>query len=464
MPLESILVDHLVSTEYADLPPGVVECTKLSLLDTLGTALAGRESPGCSTILEYVLAQGGPSGSTLWGWGQKTSPEKAALVNGMTAHALDLDDTFVAGGLHTGAVVIPAAVAMAQKLGQVEARPFLAALAVGIDLACRLSLAARDGLSVGLWPTGLFSTLGAVAAAGKILQLDAPTTLHALGIGYSQLGGNRQAMLDGALTKRLQCGLVSSIGVISADLAQRGITGATQFLSGPFGLFKLYGGKRHDPSLLTRDLGRHFLGSQLLCKMYPCCSGAQGPVQATLEILKEHSLQPEQVQAVHVMVPPEVAEQLGHDFELGDSPQAQAQFNLKYLVSAALIHGRLGIDEIEEDQIRTDRAVLEMTPMVAVLTSQIPQARNVELPVTVEIQTRDGAKLRRTLERIQGDPSHPEYARVCRSKFDSCLGHAGGEPLAEWGQEMAQLTLRLDRMETLEPWFECLERAPLSGT
>ncbi len=460
--IESLLVDHLVSTGYRDLPPKVVECTLLSLLDTIGTALAGRKAPGCETILEYVQKQGGPSESTLWGWGRKASTEKAALVNGMTAHALDLDDTFVAGGLHTGAVVIPAVVAVAEKLGKVGARHFLTAVAVGVDLACRLSLAARQGLGVGWWPTGLFSTLGAAAAVSKIMGLDPARLRHCLGIAYSQLGGNRQAMLDGGLTKRLQCGLVSSMGVVSLDLAQRGITGATRFLSGPFGLFALYSGNRHDASLLTQDLGRLFFGSELLCKMYPCCSGAQGPVQATLELLKERPLRPREIAAVRVVVPPEVAKQLGHDFHLGDSPQAQAQFNLKYLVSAALVHGRLTIHEIEENTIRSDREVLQMTSTVSVLTKKMAETRNAELPVTVEIDTNNGARLRRTLHHVDGEPASLQYHEICLRKFDACVHYAGGESLAKWGRKMSKLTMKLDELETLTPWIETLREAPLA--
>lgn len=422
--------------------------------------MAGRNAPGCRNLLEYTLERSGSSESTLWGWERRSTAEGAALINGMTAHALDLDDTFVAGGMHTGAVIIPAATAAAERLGQVGARDFLAAVAIGVDLACRLSLAARDGLNLGWWATGLFSTLGAVASVGKIMGLDKPSLRHGLGIVYSQLGGNRQAMLDGGLTKRLQCGMASSTGIVSADLAKRGITGANQFLSGPFGLFTLYSGNQVDTACLTRDLGRHFLGSELLCKMYPCCSGAQGPVQATLEILQKSNLKPQDVKMVRVTVPPEVNEQLGHDFYLGDSPQVQAQFNLKYLVSAALVHRRLTIGEIEEDRIRTDRKVLDMTSRVSILTGNVPRARNVELPVTVEIETGDGPRWKRTLDHVNGEPSHPDYHHVCRRKFDSCLRYAGGEGIGDWGKKMSSLTMKLDGLETLTPWIDTLQAAP----
>jgi 2-methylcitrate dehydratase PrpD len=137
---------------------------------------------------------------------------QAALLNASMGHALDFDDTLDTGGsIHPGVSVLAAALATADRLGVVSGRDFLLAVALGLDVSCRIAVAST--LDRGWHRTVAIGVFGAAAAAGKLLGLTAEQMLNAFDIAYSHAAGNRQRILDGALTKRLQAGQAAGAGV-----------------------------------------------------------------------------------------------------------------------------------------------------------------------------------------------------------------------------------------------------------
>jgi 2-methylcitrate dehydratase PrpD len=136
---------------------------------------------------------------------EKVPAPQAALVNAAMGHALDFDDTFDrAGSIHPGTSVFAVSFAVAEALGGVSGRDLLLAVTLGLDVSCRVALAAT--VDRGWHRTAAMGIFGATAAAGKLLGLNVEQMVHAFGIAYSQAAGNRQCILDGALTKRLQAG------------------------------------------------------------------------------------------------------------------------------------------------------------------------------------------------------------------------------------------------------------------
>jgi len=138
----------------------------------------------------------------------------------------------------TGVSVLAAVLAVADSLGGVSGRDLLLSVALGLDVSCRIALVST--LDRGWHRTAAMGVFGATAAAGKLMDLSADQMLHAFGIAYSHAAGNRQCILDGALTKRMQAGQAASAGVFSAVLAQTGFTGAHNIFNGRFGFFELY--------------------------------------------------------------------------------------------------------------------------------------------------------------------------------------------------------------------------------
>ena len=264
-------------------------------------------------------------------------------------HALDFDDTLDTGGsIHPGVSVLGAVLAVCDSLGGVTGKDLLLAVALGLDVSCRIALAST--VDRGWHRTAAMGVFGAAAAAGKLLRLTPEQMLAAFGIAYSQAAGNRQCILDGALTKRMQAGQAASAGVFSAVLAQTGFTGAHNIFDGRFGFFELYQPNGDDPSVLLRDLGTAFRGEALSYKPYPCGRPLHAAIDAALAARAQLEIErADDIAAVTIEADP-----AGHSdqFERGPAKRrptqvVEAQFAQPFLVATALVHGKVGIAEVD---------------------------------------------------------------------------------------------------------------------
>jgi len=189
-----------------------------------------------------LAAQSGPGTAQRFAASERYPAVIAAQLNATAGHALDYDDTLdEGGGMHAGALVHAATLAVADELGGVSGATYVTATAVGLDIAVRLALApTRD---FGWHRTSAFGIFGVVGAVGRLLGLNREQFVHAFGIAYSQASGNRQCIADGALSKRLQAGFAARDGIIAVQLAKAGLTGASRIFEGVDGFY---------PTLSTR--------------------------------------------------------------------------------------------------------------------------------------------------------------------------------------------------------------------
>jgi 2-methylcitrate dehydratase PrpD len=276
-----VLARHICCTSYADLPASAVESARRDILDTFGCMLGGSGSPGIDELFAVLSRWGGLAESRVLLRSLQLPAPQAALLNASMGHALDFDDTLDTGGsIHPGVSVLGAALAVCDSLGAVTGKELLLAVALGLDVSCRIALAST--LDRGWHRTSAIGVFGATAAAGKLLRLQPEQMLAAFGIAYSHAAGNRQCILDGALTKRMQAGQAASAGVFSAVLARTGFTGAHNIFDGRFGFFELYQPSGADPSVLLPDLGTMFRGEALSYKPYPCGRPLHAAIDAAL--------------------------------------------------------------------------------------------------------------------------------------------------------------------------------------
>src|SRR5687767_7436704 len=179
------LARHVCGTSFTDLPNDAVIAAKRDLLDTLGAVLGGSVAPGIAELARLVKHWGGREESSLLLIGGKVPAPQAALVNATMGHALDFDDTFDrAGNIHPGTSTLAASLAVAEMQNGASGRDFALAVTLGLDVACRLALAAT--IDRGWHRTAAFGIFGAAAAAGKLLGLTVGQMVDAFGIAYSQ--------------------------------------------------------------------------------------------------------------------------------------------------------------------------------------------------------------------------------------------------------------------------------------
>ena len=273
----SALVDHCLSNDFDHLPESVVSVTRNQVLDTLGIGLAGSGQPGALELRKFTAEMAGKPESRIWGTDVQVPAQDAARVNATMAHALDYDDTHEGSFVHPSVITIPAALAVADMLGTVTGREVITAIALGVDVACRLAAAARPGISAfenGWHNTTLYGYFAAAAVTGKLMGLTHSQMVSALGIAFHQAAGNSQAHIDGALTKRMGPGFASYGGLLSARLAHRGVRGASGVLEGERGFFRQYHGNRYSRDVLLDGLGSSFAGADVSFKPWPSCRGS----------------------------------------------------------------------------------------------------------------------------------------------------------------------------------------------
>jgi 2-methylcitrate dehydratase PrpD len=347
------LAEHICGIGFADLPTTTRAATRSDILDTFGCLLGGSGAPGIAELARVVGGWGGAQQSQVMLWRLRLPAPQAAMLNASMAHALDFDDTLDHGGsIHPGASVLAASLAVADMLGGVSGERLLLAIALGLDVSCRVALAST--VDRGWHRTAAMGVFGAAAASGKLLGLNVEQMVNALGIAFSQSAGNRQCILDGALTKRLQAGQAASSGVLAAILAADGFTGAHNIFLGRFGFFELYQPGGHDPAKLVEDLGREFRGDQLSFKPYACGRPQHAILDAAIAARNQLGLGATvdlaEIADIRVTAAPMIiAEQFnGAAHKRRPTQIVEAQFALPYLIAAALVHGRVGITEVAD--------------------------------------------------------------------------------------------------------------------
>jgi len=411
------LAGNAAKVKYDDLPKDVVEITKKFILDTLATTMAGSSAPGCSSVVEQVKDWGGKEESTILIYGGKVVSENAALANSMMAHALDLDDTHDEAVVHSYVSVLPSALAMAERNGEVNGKDLITAVAVGVDLMCRLGLASfgHDWVY-----SSTMAYFGATVAAGKILGLNGDKLHHAMGIAYSQCAGNLQCIKDGGLVKRMQPAFAARAAIISSILAQKGITGAADIFEGQFGFFPSYHRGKYAREVAIKELGKVFEGVNSCIKLYPCCRYTHGCIDATLNIVQENDIRPDDIVEVVAHVAQDAYNIVGKPFEIRESPQVDAQFSIPYTISVAIVRRHVFIDDFFEQKIKTDTQVLQLANKVRVVVDQEPIAKGI-VPCVVDIKTKDKEVYSQRVEILRGDPRKPVSMEEIAQKFNKCV-------------------------------------------
>ena len=415
--LEGALLKHVLRVRFEDLPSDVVSYCKQIIIDSLGVTFPGSQAPGCKEVIDLVKAWGCDSGSTVFVYGHKAAAPLAALANSTMMHALDFDDTLDASALHTFVSLLPAALATAEHVGDINGKQLITALVLGVDVICRISLGIRRPLS---WiRTSTCGSFGAAATVGKILGLEREGLTNALGVVYAQTSGNAQGLIEGRLVKRMQPGFAAQAGVISGFLARAGITGSNEFLQGQYGFFNLYERGQYDPGPIVTGLGGHYSISDLSLKPYPCCRMTHASIDAALQLRNEIDGPAEDIEEIRLMVSKMTTEMVGKAFVTGTNPQVDAQFSIPYTVSAALLRGDVFLEDFEPAAIM-DKRVKALAERVYVIHDPDLPDKDI-LHAKMAIKMKNGRMYETEINAPLGNPDNPMDMERCKDKFRKCL-------------------------------------------
>ena len=271
--LSEQLVNFMIETR--ELPDAVVARMQALVLDLIGVTLIGMEEESSQIMQRVGLSDGGNPDATVFGTGRVAPVGTASLINGTAAHAIEMDDDHRLATTHIGAVVIPSALASAEKAG-VDGMTFLRACVMGYEASARVgsSMLGKQFIA-GFHPTSSCGVFASASAVSVILDLDHEAFVNALGIAGTQAFGLGEWQTDGSWIKRFHPGRSSQSGVIAANLAQAGFTGPATILEGDYGFLQAFSYQKeydtqHHHVRLGGGLPDHADGFQALSRM-PFC-------------------------------------------------------------------------------------------------------------------------------------------------------------------------------------------------
>ncbi len=347
------LAEFASSLSFRDVPADVITKAKLCLLDTIGCCIYGSALPPVQKLLQMVMAEGARPVSIVLGTRHRTAPAQAALVNGTSAHAFQLDEVHAGATLHPGSVVVPAAFALAEAAGDVSGADFLTAMLAGYEVGIRVGRATGGRMfRRGYHNQGTTGTIAAATAAARILKLDAHATMHAIGIAASQAAG-LMAVQEGANAKAFHCGRASQSGVYAALLAQAGYTGIEHVLDVPYGGFYSTLIEAHEPEKLTQDLGRRWETLEVGFKSSPASNGSITAMHTLQRIMRSHGIAADQISQIYASVSTNTLEHCGWAFDPATLKGVlAAQMNLRYGLAAMALDGEASPTQYAESRIK----------------------------------------------------------------------------------------------------------------
>jgi len=436
-------------------PPEVREAAKAAIVDTTGVIVAGASEPVTRIVAAAVADEGARPVADRLGARLRTSMEGAALVNGVSGHALDYDDVNQSAIGHPSVVIFPAALAVAQGVGASGAA-LLEAYVVGVEVMTKLGRAMGGAhYRTGWHATSTLGTLGAAMAAGKLLGLDAGRLQHALAIAASEASGSRQNF--GTMTKPFHPGHAARCGVFAARLAQKGMTGDTTILEAPLGFFALFSFGQATIDGVRDALGNPYdvASPGMNVKRYPCCYATHRAADGVLGLVEQHGPAVKEIESVDVIVP---SGGLGPVFH--DRPQTglEGKFSLQYVVSAAILDGRVTLDTFTDEMVQRPEAQALLRAVRPIEDPSIPVAFNAieEGHVVVRIRPRSGVVLERRIEHPRGSPQNPLSHEELLDKFRDCARALGRE-------QVERAIALLERVESLRSVDELVSSLVLAG-
>jgi 2-methylcitrate dehydratase PrpD len=438
------LAEALASTEFRGLDEATVEHTERAVLDWLGSALAGALEPPARMVHGVARRFGDSSESTMLAGG-RASAAAAAFANGVAAHILELDDIHKTSTVHGGAPIVSAALAVAER-EHASGEAFLTAVAVGYEAALRIGDAVNPSHYRFWHPTGTVATFGAAAAAGSLLRLSTEEMIDALGSAGTQAAGLWEFNADGTMSKHLHPGKAAMNGVMAADLARAGFTGARRILEGDRGFVRAMS-EASDLSRLTAGLPAIRKVQENCYKLHACCGHTHSAIDLAMALRARAGLSADDVVSRVASID---VETYGPGFEIVKESRPrtpyQAKFSMAYCVAVALLEGRAGLDQFAPHRFGRDRlnaveadlqvglssaiaALLERTHVRVAddLSAKYPAAWPARLTITMA----DGARLCEAADYPRGNPENPIDRRELEDKFTALVSpHIGPDAAA----------------------------------
>lgn len=421
MTLAAGIARQAVEAVRLGIPQSARDDAKLALIDWWGATLAGWRTPEAGILLATCADETGSGRARLLD-GRAASPQVAALLNGAISHIVELDDIYAPALYHPGCPTVAAALAASQMANRGGA-DLLDAIVIGYEVGNRIGEALQPAHYRFWHTTGTIGCLGAAAAAGIAISLDAPRLRHAIANAASFAAGLQQAFRSDSMTKPLHAGRAAQAGVFAALAAAQGLTGASDMLEGPAGLAAATA-EGADLSAVLQRFGTPWTVGGITRKDHACCGHAFAAIDGALA-LRGRTGDLEAIRAIRVETCVTAIEVAGNP-----APRSpfEAKFSIAFAVASALQYGRVRLEAFTPARVREPL----LQALAARVSLHVSPHHDKGYPAlrgaTVTIEMADGTTIRHEQATRRGSPEYPMSDAEIAEKFLELAGaHLPGE-------------------------------------
>ncbi len=400
------LARYVVEAKYEDLPAPVRKEAQRTLLNWAGCAIGGSRHETLDIAISALAPFAGPGQATVLGRKERLDVLHASLMNGISSHIFDYDDTHLRTIIHPAGPVASAILALAEYQ-PVSGRDFLNALVLGVETECRIGNAVwPNHYDIGWHITGTAGVFGSAAAVGKLLKLNEQQMVWALGLAASQPVGLRE--MFGTMTKSFSPGRAAQNGFTAALLASKNYTCSNQGIEAPRGWANVLS-TAHNYSEITEKLGQTYEISINTYKPFACGVVIHPTLDACIQLRNQYKLTADQIDRVELKVHPLVLELTGKK-----TPQTglEGKFSVYYAAAVALMQGAAGERQFS-DKLAEDPAVAALRDRVVTTIDPAMGPEQVRVIVTLK----DGRKLEKYIDNVIGSVKNPMSDTALEAKF-----------------------------------------------
>ena len=400
------LASYIVTSQWKDIPTKVRHEARRALLNYLGCAVGGSREPAVVTALRALGPYFGKPSARLIGRVERLDPLHASLINGISSHVFEYDDTMPKNYIHPTPPVASALFAYASA-NPVSGADFVHAFLLGFEAENRVGNSVYPAhYDAGWHITSTAGVFGAAAAIGKLLGLSQQQMIWAIGMAATQASGLRE--MFGYMAKSYHAGHAARNGYAGAVLAKADFTAGERSIEGPRG-FAAVQASSYDLSKITAGLGVDFQIMENTYKPYPCGLVVHPAIDGCIDIYRDYHPAPESIRAVRIRVAPLVLDLCN---KRNITRGLEGKYSIYHSAAVGLVRGKAGLQEYTDAAVNDPSIVLVRERVTAVADSAITEDQ-----ADIEVELANGQKISRFVEQSLGNIHKPLSDRQLEDKL-----------------------------------------------
>lgn len=431
---------YISRSQEAEVPPEAIEKAKHHILDTLAAMVSGSKLRPGEMAKKYVENLAGAKESQVMGSPIITTAIDAALANGMMAHADETDDSHPKSRTHPGCSIIPAALAMSERV-EADGMGFLKGALAGYDIGCRItqSLGVNDLRKASRSSHSIGNTFGAAAAAAAIARLAEDVIPYVLSYAAQQASGIASLFRDEEHIEKafVFAGMPARNGVTAAMFVESGFTAVRDVFSGEDNFFSAFSPNPR-PELLTEKLGSRYEMMFTNIKRFSVGSPIQAAWDALLLLMEKHKFSAKDVEQITARLPDYGAPIVNN--------RSMPDINLQHILAVTLVDGGLTFEMAHSYERMSDPAVLEVRKRARLVEDPELSAAKIMRQAIVEVTTKDGAKFMEHVVSVRGTVENPMTRAEVEKKSKELLAPVLGKDRSD---ELVDRIWNLDKVRNV---------------